>query len=348
MKITKNDDQLLQRAINHWRERQLIDEPTADQLRQSYEVSEKDSALDWKNLSLVAFFFAVTCIALATILLLLDDWLMSVLNSILDASDLLKFLFFALLSGGLYYWAYWRKRRYPAQLYSNEALFMFGAVSVAFALTYLSFVLGMAQGYFPVLILLAAGIYGAVALVVRSRLTWFLCLSALAVWFGTETAYRADWSAYFLGMNYPLRYVLFGVLLVALSFLIKRFPRTQSFWLLTFVTGLVGLFFSLWLLSIFGNYGSYETWSNASQLSFIYWALILAASSVGAIYYGFRFQNRIASEIGIAFLLINFYTRYFEYCWESLHKVIFFALLAASFWFIGKQAERVWHKLDQV
>ena len=283
MQLDEEQDKVIRQALQHWLEQGLLDAPTTERLCDSYSVVPS-GGFDWKNLSLVAFFFAITCIALATILLLLDDWLMALLNSVLATSDLLKLVFFTLTSGALYYWAYWRKRKFPSQLYSNEALFMFGAVSVAFALTYLSFVLGIAEGYFPILILMAAGIYGGVALTVRSRLNWFLSLSALAVWFGTETAYRADWEAYFVGMNYPLRYVLFGVLLAGGSLLMKRFPLTQPFWLLTFVTGLVGLFFTLWLLSIFGNYSSYETWSKSSQLSFFYWALILATASVTAIY----------------------------------------------------------------
>jgi hypothetical protein len=46
---------------------------------------------------------------------------------------------------------------------------------------------------------------------------------------------------------------------------------------------------------------------------------------------------------GLTFLFINLYTRYFEYFWNTLHKAIFFALLAISFWFIGSRAEKIWN-----
>ena len=346
MKVNKQEDQLLKKALDHWSQAGLLPPDQADQLRQSYEVSDKGSSFDWKNLSLLAFFFAVACIILATVLLLLDDWLMAIIDSVLDSSDLVKFLFFTGLSIGLYYLAHLRHQKYPAQRYSNEALFMFGAIGVAFALTYLSFVLNMAEGYFAILILLASFVYAGLALRFQSKLTWFLAIGTLAVWFGTETAYRSDWEAYFLGMNFPLRYVVFGLLLLALSFGLRALPLTRPFAPLTYATGLLGLFFSLWLLSVFGNHGSYETWDEAARSSFLYWALLLAAGSGLAIYYGIRRHDRLTSEVGLTFLLINVYTRYFEYGWDSLHKVAFFAILAASFWFLGKKAEYVWQRLD--
>ncbi len=198
-----------------------------------------------------------------------------------NASDLSKFLFFVVLSGGLYYLAYRRKQQHPTQVFSNETLFMFGAIGMAFALTYLSFVLGMAEGYFASMILLASLVYAGLAVQFRSRLTWFLAIGTLAVWFGTETAYRSGWEAYFMGMNFPLRYVLFGSLLMGMSGLLKRWPLTESFVPLTYTTGLIGLFFSLWLLSVFGNHGSYEAWDAAARSSFLLWALLLA-SGVGS------------------------------------------------------------------
>ena len=346
MKVSKQEDQLLKKAIDHWSQEGLVQPNQADQLRKSYDVSARENNFDWKNLSLIAFFFAVSCIILATILLLLDDWLMAVLDSLVNTSDLTKFLFFVALSVGLYYLAYRRKRQYPTQVFSNETLYMFGAIGVAFSLTYLSFVLGMAEGYFAILILLASLIYAGLAIQLRSRLTWFLAVGTLAVWFGTETAYRSGWEAYFLGMNFPLRYVVFGLLLLGLSAGLKQLPLTRPFAPLTYATGLIGLFFSLWLLSLFGNHGTYESWNEASQASFLYWVLLLAIGSGLAIYYGWKRHDRMTSEVGLTFLLINVYTRYFEYCWDSMHKVAFFAILAASFWFLGKKAEYVWQQLD--
>ena len=40
---------------------------------------------------------------------------------------------------------------------------------------------------------------------------------------------------------------------------------------------------------------------------------------------------------------LNLYTRFFELFWDNLHKAVFFALLAASFWYIGSKAETIWN-----
>ncbi|MGB3852723.1 MAG: hypothetical protein WA958_22355 [Tunicatimonas sp.] len=341
MKINPNEQRIIRRAIEHWAEQGLVDAETAQRLRDA-EGPVRKATFDWKNLSLIAFFFAVSCIILATVLLLLDDWLMATLNSLLNASDLVKMLLWAVITVGLYYGAHVHQKRYPARGFSNEALYMFGAIGVAFTLTYLSFVLGMAEGYFAALILLASGVYAAAAVQWHSKLTWLLALGTLAVWFGAETAYHSDWGAYFMGMNFPLRYVVFGGLLLGLSRGLLRLPRLRPFAPLTYVTGLLGLFFSLWLLSVFGNHGSYDSWEAAARISFLHWSLLLAVGSGLAIYYGQQREDRVTAEVGLAFLVINAYTLYFEFCWDSLHKVAFFAILAASFWLLGKKAERLW------
>jgi len=45
--------------------------------------------------------------------------------------------------------------------------------------------------------------------------------------------------------------------------------------------------------------------------------------------------------LGLVFFLVNIYTRYFEYFWDRTNKGIFFAILALSFWFVGKKAEQL-------
>ncbi len=47
-------------------------------------------------------------------------------------------------------------------------------------------------------------------LLLESNLIWVFALASLGGWMGTETGYMSGWGAYYLGMNYPLRFVLFG------------------------------------------------------------------------------------------------------------------------------------------
>ncbi len=348
MILNKKQGKIMEACIQRWVQEGYIDEETAGKLRKTYQISAaRKAAFDWKNLSLIAFFFSIICIVLATTMLIADKWLMALLDALIDTSDTLKTLFFALLAGALYYWANLRKKKYPKQVFSNEALFMFGAVSIAFALTYLNFVLGLEKGDFPILILLATLIFGCVGVYLHSSLTWYLALLALTLWFGTETGYRSGWDTHFLGMNYPLRFSFFGLFLVSLSFLFNRFGRTKQFVRSTFAAGLIGLLLSFWLLSIFGNHGDLDTWASVGQWHFLFWAILLGVVSVGLIYYGLKKEDKIARELGIIFLLLNIYTRYFEYFWDNLHKVLFFIILAISFWIIGKKAENFWNLTEK-
>jgi hypothetical protein len=343
MKLNQQEIRKFRYYLGNWEEEGKISLQQKEELLDSLKQEQSDSAsFDWKNLSFLSFFFAVVCIILATSLMVIDDWLEKILNYVLDVPEWVKSIMLFLISALLYYLALVRRAKYPNRVFSNEALFLFGAVCTAFAISYLGFSLNMYDGYFPVLILLAACIYGITGLMLDSSINWYLSLGAFALWFGTETAYRSGWEDYFLGMNYPMRYLLFGVLLIGLHQLLKKAAIGKKFINSTYAIGLLSLFFSFWLLSIFGNHTDLDAWSEVSQAKFVYWALLLGIFASGAIWYGLKYRDRIAREMGIIFLLLNIYTRYFEYFWDSLHKVVFFLILALSFWLLGRKAENIW------
>lgn len=347
MQINEEQERIIKRAIQYWESDQLISTATAETLRQSYEVKATKKRFDWKNLSLIAFFFSIACIVLATVLFLVDDWLMKLVSDLLGASALSKCGIFALLAIATFALGVHRRRNHPLQIYSNEALLIFGAIFIAFALTYLSEVLQMQEGNFALFAGFAAIIYGLIAIYLRSQLLWGVTLSALLIWYGLETYYLANESPYFLGMNFPLRYVFFGLLLMLGSLLLRRSTRTKAFFSITYYSGILITLSALWMLSIFGNHGSLSDWGEVPQYQFWYAAILLALASAAAIGWGLKQQDRLTVEIGVIFLLLDIYTRYFEYGWENLHRVVFFVLLAFSFWLIGKKAENLWNLLDK-
>lgn len=337
----------MQKAIQHWEDQQLISTSTAETLRQSYTIRKNKARFNWKNLSLIAFFFAITCIILSTALFLVDDWLMSLVNHLLGASALTKCTLFLILSAATFVLGSRRRRKYPLQKYSNEALLIFGAIFIAFFLTYLSETLHLEEGNFTLFVGLATIVYGAIATYLNSQLLWGVSLAALAAWYGIETFYLSNENSYFLGMNLPLRYVFFGLLLAAFSIVVKRISSTMPFFPVTYYSGILVLFSSLWLLSVFGNQTDLSEWSNTPQYQFWYATVLLSASSLGAIWWGLKRGEKLTVEIGILFFLLNIYTRYVEYGWDTLHRVVFFGLLALSFWFIGKKAESIWNRLEK-
>ncbi|MCH5688495.1 hypothetical protein LWM68_32070 [Niabella sp. W65] len=58
-------------------------------------------------------------------------------------------------------------------------------------------------------------------------------------------------------------------------------------------------------------------------------------------------KDETLRDIVIIFFLLNIYTRYFEYFWDHTNKGLFFALLALSFWLIGKKAEQLRKRLSE-
>lgn len=348
MKFSKAETDKIKKLLLQWEAEGKLSHEKAEELLHSEPLSEgNETSFDWKNLSFLAFFFAVICIIMATTLMIADDWLERFINSLLDIHDSIKSILFFVLSGFLYFLAKRRRETYPKKVFSNEALFLFGSICIAFGITYLGFSLGMVDGYFPVLILLAALIYGSVGLLLASAINWYLAIGASALWFGTETSYWSGADDLFIGMNFPMRYVLFGLLVLGLSKVFQRFTWPDQFVITTYFVGLLALFFSFWLLSIFGNYTDLGAWSEVPQYKFIFWVIVLALLSVGAITYGLKYNDKIARDVGIVFLLLNIYTRYFEYFWDSLHKVVFFVILAISFWLIGRKAENIWNLAEK-
>jgi hypothetical protein len=235
-----------------------------------------------------------------------------------------------------------KRSRHPERVFSNEAAFFLGILAVAGSIAFLGRAVDTGSGHFSLLVLLAALVYAALGLWFPSRLTWLFSLLSLGGWFGAETGYVSGWGAYFLGMNYPLRFVLFGLVLLGLSLLFKDRPRLGAFFNVTYTMGLLYLFVALWILSIWGNHGDMASWSRVRQTRLFGWGLLFGAAALGAILLGLKCDDARARGFGITFLFINLYTRYFEYFWNMTHKAIFFAILAISFWIVGSRAEAIW------
>lgn len=339
MKVDREKSEFLDDMIEQWETDRLITTETGNKLRQSYEAKN----FDWLRLAQYAFWVALACGFIALGSLLIDNSILNYLKRVYNTPNIV----IAIGSAGLATWLYiigFRRKKKQAHLkFSNEAIVFSAILFTANAIAYFGKVMDNGSGNFSILILISVFIYGALGYIFNSRLIWVFALISLGAWFGTETGYLSRWNYYFLGMNYPLRFVVFGAVLTASSFMMNRFEKTKIFFQATYIAGMIYLFISLWALSVFGNFASLEEWYNVRQLSLFYWALISAGVCVASTLYGLKYHDDIAREFGITFLFINLYTRYFEYFWDSWHKAVFFAVLAASFWLIGRKAEKIWN-----
>ncbi|AMR31336.1 hypothetical protein A0256_07815 [Mucilaginibacter sp. PAMC 26640] len=339
LNVDRQESEFLNNTIAHWEKNNLLDSGQAEKLRTSYEVK----GFDWMRLAKYSFWVALICGAVAVGSLIVDDAVINWIKKLYDTPDIVISIISAAMAVGLFYLGRKAEKRYPEKVFSNEAVSFTGVLSTACSIAYLGKTFDNGSGHYSLLFLISVFVYGFLAWKMGSRLIWLFALVSLGSWFGTETGYQTNWALYFFGMNYPLRFVLFGLLLVGACFLLKNKKWFGYFWELTYVVGMLYLFMSLWLLSIFGNYGSLDAWWHITQISLFYWGIISALVAVGFLLYGLKYNDTIAREFGVTFLIIFLYTKYFEYLWDHTNKTLFFGILGLSFWLIGRKAEKIWN-----
>lgn len=336
MLLNKKRYNLVLKVIETWQDEEIISSDESKKLKDSIELSK----FDWKRLAKYSFWIAGISLVISIFAMLADEVIMEFVKQIFRLPAMSKFLLFSLCSAAFYYVGFYRKKSKPQKVFTNEFLLFIGAILTGGALAFLGIALDTGSGHYSVLILLASLVYLGIGSFFPSAPMWVLGLISLGSWFGTETGYISGWGAYFLGMNFPLRFVMFGLALIALSFLFKK----SSFSYIsksTYIMGLLNLFIALWIMSIFGNYGDMGTWHAASIAERFFWSLLFGGAAIGSIIWGLKNDDGVARGFGITFLFINLYTKYFEYFWNVSHKAIFFALLAISFWFVGRYSEKV-------
>jgi hypothetical protein len=335
MKVGRKKAKIITAALQEWEDNSRLSPEDSQKLLQSIEVTP----FDWRLLAKYSFWVAIICIIIAVQALLVD--LEKVLKLVWER-PIIGFFCCIPISAAMFLWGLTRRVRHPEKIFSNEAVIFLGVLAVAAAITFLGKAIGSGSRHISLLILLATLVYAALGLWLPSRLVWLFALISLGSWFGAETGYVSGWGAYWLGMNYPLRFVLLGPAVIGLSFVLKNSTRFTKFFTVTYIVGLLYLFIALWILSIFGNYDDVVRWSKAGRFELFYWSLLFGAAALITIFFGLKYDDPISRGFGITFLFINLYTKYFEYLWDHLHKAIFFGILGVSFWYLGSRAEKIW------
>ena len=339
MKLNKKQGEFLTQTIDQWLKDSVISTEEAERLKGSYAIRP----FDWKQLAKYSFWVAIACGVIAFGSLVADDLLLELVEKFFSSSDIAVSVVLGLIATGVYAWGMARRKAKPEQVFSNEALLFVGVFFTAASIAYLGKALDTGSGNYSLLLLFSTIVYGFLGLWFPSVMVWVFALLSLGSWFGTSTGYFTDWDPYFLGMNYFMRFVLFGGLLIGASFLMRRLAPLKDFSPSTYVAGLLYFFIAFWLLSIFGNHDSLGSWSKARQLELLPWGILFGLAAVAAIVYGLKQDDETSRHFGITFLFINLYTRFFEFFWDFTHKAIFFSILAFSFWLLGRKAESIWN-----
>ena len=339
MEVSKKERKILDRTIQVWVANSMLSAADADRLTKSYTTM----SFDWQRLAKYAFWIAIACIIIAVNYALTDRWLRDLLQALLEIPDLYICAFFAICATLLYGHGIRRRQRFPEKIFSNEAILFLGVAATAAAITFLGHALSTDSDHFSLLLLLAAIIYAVLGLWFPSKMVWIFALLSLGAWFGAETGYISSWKSYFFGMNYPVRFTLFGFVVLASGWTLFSFWSLRSEFLKpTKVIGLLYLFISLWALSIAGNHADYKSWEHASMLELLHWSLLFLAVAIVSIWHGIKYDDAMTRGFGLVFIFINLFSRFFECFWDLLPKAAFFTLLAICFWGLGAKAEKIW------
>ncbi|OED40270.1 hypothetical protein ACH42_17330 [Endozoicomonas sp. (ex Bugula neritina AB1)] len=333
MKVSKIEYQVTQKALQHWHQSQVIDDNQFQQMKNSLELKP----FDWQLLARLAFWGGVGCLVFSFLIILSDEALLQLLARLFDTPPIVKFLFFSTAAILLWSLGFVVRKKKPARRLSYDPIFFLGVACVGVALLFLDDVFGFGSEHELWLFLLAAMIYLLAGWVIQSPLIWGCALLVAGVWFGLETTSYSGRDEFFAGMNFPVRYIPFGIAIYMASYAIRS--RFSSAYLLTRLIGLSYFFIALWLATFYGN----ESWMNDyDRFEFLSWELAGIAICLLTIGYGAKSNDNLLREFGIVFLLINIYSRYFDYYLDEIHAALFFMILAASLWLVGKYAERLW------
>ncbi|MCP5196319.1 MAG: hypothetical protein H6974_05990 [Gammaproteobacteria bacterium] len=237
----------------------------------------------------------------------------------------------------------WLKRTRPALVWTGLSLELLGAL----LLIGLTFTLGVihakGEGNWPALLLIDLGLLLSLSYGLRNVLLLILSAGVFFSWFGGFTGYASGWGAYWFGMNYPLRFLMAALAMIAVAVVHQQSERGMlapyrgfcKVWL----SG--GLFFAemaLWLLSLFGNFDlATDGWYKATVIERIFFNGLWASLNIALIWQGARLAMRMLTGYGATFLIIQIYTLFFAHLAEHLGLLLSLMIagggaLALTFW----------------
>jgi hypothetical protein len=340
MKMNKLQKSFLDKVIDGWEKAEVIDSDLAGKLKEFDTVQ----TMDWAKVAKFSFWLAIASIIIALGALFADKWIISLITYFFEAPNIVLCIFFAALAAITLFLSLKFEKRNPDKSFSIGFVQILGAVFLGFAFVYLLKIYDNNPFKITCILGLSTLSYAGLGFTFRSVPLWLLALISLVFCYISFTYEWTRLGNYFLGMNFPLRITVLAALLYGATLLFKNNKTLEPFIPVSHWFSILLLFFFLWILSISGNVPDYSYWEKTKQISRIFYGILAMIICLITVYHGFKNQDNKLQIIGFLFFLLNMYTRYFEYFWNSLHKALFFSLMGVSFWFIGTRAEKYWRK----
>lgn len=332
MELDKKDKQLLDTAIDKWEQDALVTPEKANQLRNTYALRKAGG-----QIAQYFFIIAIACTLLAFGAIFIDDKLLEHIKQYFDIGNIVVAVSCTIIATA--WFIYMNKKRKTMHTMAYEVYMVLGGLVSVCAIVYYCKDIGMGPQYSGLLSTVAI-IITALSILFRSRALWLAGILAFMGFYGSYSEWMQNENNLFLGMNYPMRFTIFGVLIIGVSFLQHSISALRFSQRHTYIIGLLIFFTGLWGVSVFGNYGHYSDWLEVRQVQVVGYSIVLAIISVTALLLGIKYNDDATRDFGIIFILLNLYSRYFEYFWNTTNKGIFFGILALSFALIGWQIEK--------
>lgn len=333
MDINKRELQTLQRYIDQWRKDAIITDAQADQMRESLQPQKNN----YRTLTTFAFIIAGCSALLAVISILFEARFIDWLQKRFDFAELTIGILFSIISIVMVAISYRYKHKFAP--FSRESLNIASAITLAIGITYFGRSQAINEDYYPALIGITAILLLVYAYILRSRILWGTALLTATGWQTTQSYLWWGEDSSTITISLALTSTIWGILIWSMTTFYKHnmaiFKHTQN------VIGILLTLFAAWTLSIFGTYTDYDAWEMVRQGKLWYWALLYTITLIALTYYGVKQDKDYIRDIAMSFFILNIYTRYFEYFWDKTHKGIFFAILAVSFYFVGKQFDKI-------
>jgi len=293
-------NRVIQRELRDLRREGVLDEQTYAALCQRYPITH------WDWLSLGRWLLVFGAISVATGLLILGHELFEF--TLVKLAWVLAAITFGTIYAG-------RQLKRRDLNWSARSVELTGGISLIGLTFTLGAIYSTGSGNWPALLLIDLLLLLPLAYLLSNVLILVLAVVVFFSWFGGFTGYISGWGAYYFGMNYPLRFLLAGLVIAFIGISHRhleplRFTRWQG-WGKVYISA--GIFFAemaLWLLSLFGNFeiGSFHHDSAAILLLF---NLLWGGGNLGLLWLGKQVELRMARGYAITFLIIQGYTLYF-------------------------------------
>jgi len=211
-------------------------------------------------------------------------------------------------------------------VWASRSIELGGGISLIGLTMTLGAIYSTGSGNWPALLLIDLLLLLPLAYLLANVLLLVLNVVVFFIWFGGFTGYVSGWGAYFFGMNYPLRFLLIG-LVIALVGVLHRNAEPQTLrrwqgWGKVYLSA--GIFFAemaLWLLSLFGNFESGRFHYDNFAILLLF-NLLWGGGNIGLLLLGKRRELRMARGYAITFLIIQGYTLYFWHIAGQLGPVL--------------------------